>query len=87
MRPIVTFYSRLCIVTIVRHPINQPQGGLRTLCFMFKSTVIFCSPRLGAALILGLGYSASSLADHAQESPDDMLEITIEGGIEAATSV
>jgi outer membrane cobalamin receptor len=54
---------------------------------MFKSTVIFCSPRLGAALILGLGYSASSLADHAQESPDDMLEITIEGGIEAATSV
>lgn len=54
---------------------------------MCKSTVIFCSPRLGAALILGLGYSASGLADHAQESSDDMLEITIEGGIEAATSV
>jgi len=72
MRQIAQFYSQLCIGAIVRHPISQPQGNLRTLSFLFKSAVTCCSPRLGTALILGLGYSTSGLADHTQESSDDM---------------
>ena len=55
---------------------------------MFIATLPFRLSRVAAATILfGYAYAGSSLAEHTPPPDDDMLEITIEGGIEGTTSV